>query len=654
MKLFEESLKKQAPGTLLDIKKCKGDATMAVPFWTWHNRQSEVLEILQNYVEEKDLLFVWDLLKNKIEQCTCLFSGKRVEIVPRLLPIELIPSFAEAKRRILLSATLTEDSILIRDLGIDSESISKPLSCEEVTYCGERLIIMPSLIDINLRREATIGWISKFASKHGNFGVVSIVPSNNHSNEWKRHDAIVTKVQNLQQNIEDFRGKVRQNNAKRVLVLVNEYDGVDLPDGTCRILCLDSLPSYKLLIDKYAQEVRPNSKLLRRQLAQRVEQGIGRGIRGSSDWCIVVIISTNLTNFLSKNVKRLYLSYAAQNKITIAEELTEHIKNEDDSILEIEKLMSQCLYREDAWKKYYKDRMTTVQRGEINKEYLKLAVLERKAEISYQKGHIAKAIETINELINMSDEADKGWFMQLIATYLYPTDKTKSMDMQLKAQTENTCLFRPDTGVSYSRCANTSNRVSRILDEINNHNAYNSLIVHVEDIMEQLTFNTPFKLFEKNVDRLGSLLGFATDTPEQKTGNGPDNLWGISGKNYWIIECKNEVSLDREGISKKEIGQMIDSIGWFRENYEEHNGTPIIIHPSNIVSKGANPTEDIWVIQEESLNNLKKQVIMFYNSLRSTSFDSLTTEIIKQKLRDSSLDNNNLKKYLCRAKKHNL
>ena len=100
------------------------DYFMAVPFWNWYDRRQEVLDVLRKYKENKELRFVWDLLKNKIEQCMCLFSGRRVEIAPRLLPIDLIPSFAQAKRRIFLSATLTEDAFLVRDLGIEPESVS--------------------------------------------------------------------------------------------------------------------------------------------------------------------------------------------------------------------------------------------------------------------------------------------------------------------------------------------------------------------------------------------------------------------------------------------------------------------------------------------------------------------------------------------------
>jgi len=354
LSIFKESLKRQGPGTYMDIINHGLDCIMAVPFGTWYERQGEVLNVLGRHKESQELIFVWDLLKDKIDQCMCIFSGKKLEIAPRLLPIDLVPSFTRADRRIFLSATLTEDAFLVRDLGVAPESVSNPLSTKDVKYSGERLILIPTLVDSNLKREKIISWLLKFASKHGSFGVVSIVPSFHHAKEWMQGGAKVTTVRDLHQNIDELKMKVKQKDAKEVLILVNEYDGVDLPDSICRILCLDSLPSYNLLIDRYAQEVRQDSRVIRRQQAQRVEQGIGRAIRGSSDWCIAVVIGNKLTDFLSEDAKRKFLSNEAQIQIKIGEELASEMKIEGGQLSVMENLINQCLNRDTGWKNYYK------------------------------------------------------------------------------------------------------------------------------------------------------------------------------------------------------------------------------------------------------------------------------------------------------------
>ncbi len=91
--------------------------------------------------------------------------------------------------------------------------------------------------------------------------------------------------------------RIKDGKANKVIVLLNAYDGIDLPDNTCRILCLDSLPNNRSLIEQYESEIRLESTIRRRMMAQRIEQGIGRGIRGTSDMCIVIIIGSDLAKY---------------------------------------------------------------------------------------------------------------------------------------------------------------------------------------------------------------------------------------------------------------------------------------------------------------------------------------------------------------------
>ena len=212
--LFEEALTRQASGTCSDISHGANYA-MAVPFWSWHEKQKEVLSILQQHKDDDELLFTWDLIKNGLARCVCVFSGDKLEIFPRLLPLELIPSFAEAGRRIFLSATLTEDAFLVRDLGIEPSSVSAPLSSGDVTYSGERLILMPMLVDTSLNRSKIITWVSQLAEKHGNFGVVSIVPSFPHSTDWANQGADVRNVRNLESGLSELKYKIKEKRVSR-------------------------------------------------------------------------------------------------------------------------------------------------------------------------------------------------------------------------------------------------------------------------------------------------------------------------------------------------------------------------------------------------------------------------------------------------------
>jgi len=648
--IFGKSLERQAEGTYLEILNHGIDTIMAVPFWNWSDKRKEVLGILQNNLDNLDILFVWDLLKNKINQCTCIFSGRRVEIVPRLLPLELIPSFDRVQRRIFLSATLTEDSFLVKDFGIDPDSVLNPITAEDVKYSGERLIIMPTLVNSDLKRIELVKWIVTLAEKHGNFGVVTIVPSFKLAEDWIKNNSKVTSVRDLHKDINIINSEIKNNNAKQVLTLVNEYDGVDLPGNTCRILCLDSLPSYKLLIDRYQQEIRFESKLIKRKLAQRVEQGIGRAIRGSNDWCIVVLIGNDVTDFLSEKSKRELLSEEAQLQINMCEELASELQSEKSGLDEIEKLINQCLKREEGWKNYYKSKMSKFEQKKLEKSFVDRSLLERNAEKHYQHGRVQKAVEEIQNLIKISDKSDLGWLLQLKATYLFSQNKTKSMDAQIKAHTENERLFRPEVGMDYSKITTSGNRASRIFDIIRNSESYNSLNVNLLTTLDGFNFNSSSETFELNLNELGRYLGFTTDRPEKKIGSGPDNLWQVDSNIFWVIECKNMVLEHRDTISKSEAGQISNSIAWFKNCYEHSKGISVMVHPGKSFAKDAYVSDPLWVLTEEGLEKIKENIMSFYKSFSETPIDSLNLSDVKEKLNEYSLDSNNLaKNYLTRV-----
>lgn len=637
--IFQESLMRQGAGTCMDIID-GAYSTMAVPFWIWYEKNKEVLSLLRNYKNIDEIKFSWDLIKNNITNLTCVFSGQGVQISPRLVPIDLLPSFTNAKRRIFLSATLNEDAFLVKDLNLETTSVVEPLTLKDVTWSGERMILIPTLLHPSLTRESIIEWLSRFSEKNGDFGIMSLVPSNKRALDWIAQGGKITAVRNLAQSIDELKKSIQSKTARNITILVNKYDGIDLPDSTCRVLCLDSMPSHISLIDKYTQEMRPDSFIIRRQMAQRLEQGIGRAIRGSSDWCIVIITGNDVTNFVSERTKREFLSNETKTQIEIAEQLTDQMKEEEGHKLKIiEDLVKQCINREEGWREYYRKTMDKVKLNPLNNDYLELSKLEREAELEYLDGQYKKASELIRKIIDNSNEEDVGWYFQLMATYLYPLSPTDSMDKQVKAFSKNNRLHMPEKGVVYKKLLNASiTREELILDWMRQQESHSSLIIKLSVILDSVSFTSQSDSFEDGIEKLGTLLGFASHRPEKTSRTGPDNMWHISGKQYWIISCKNMVKMDRNVIHKKESSQLNTDIAWFNENYADCKPIPILIHPANTLDSDAFLNEPSYAITKEKLDSLKKNVINFYNSFQTIQFDRLSTNIVTQKLAESNLD----------------
>jgi len=91
--LFQETLEFQGAGTFIDIKHGNKDAFSPVPYWSWKDKQPEVLSILGKNTNQLPIKFAWPLLKNALEHCHCIISGGILEISPYLPPLEKFGSF---------------------------------------------------------------------------------------------------------------------------------------------------------------------------------------------------------------------------------------------------------------------------------------------------------------------------------------------------------------------------------------------------------------------------------------------------------------------------------------------------------------------------------------------------------------------------------
>ena len=102
-----------------------------------------------------------------------------------------------------------------------------------------------------------------------------------------------------------------------------------------------------------------------------------------------------------------------------------------------------------------------------------------------------------------------------MATYQYPENQKKAMDIQLKAHAENIGLFRPKI-TSYSKITSSGNRASRIHEYIQKHDSHGSLQILIENILGKIKFDNKSETFEDGIEELGQLLGFVSDRPEKK------------------------------------------------------------------------------------------------------------------------------------------
>jgi replicative superfamily II helicase len=656
--LFTGSLTSQGIGTFAEIKNGNKDSQLPVPYWDWHDKHAEVVNILSEMVTEESkkekkggIWFVWPLLKDLIQSCRCVVSGGTLEIAPYLPPLEVFGSFYKAKNRMFMSATVTNDAFLIKGLRLSPEVITKPLVYKEERWSGEKMILIPSLIHESLDRGSIVHEFGKVRTNR-KFGVVALSPSFEMTADWGKYGSKVAKTETIGFLIEGL----RQKSYDYTIVIANRYDGIDLPDNMCRILIFDSMPYSENLIDRYEEECRTNSEITSTRMARTIEQGLGRSVRGEKDYCAIILVGSELVKFVRNQNSRRHLSTQTRLQIQIgldiADMAEQEIKSGKTPNEAFTGLLNQSLLRDEGWKDYYVEQMNQIAPEKISDQELNIFGLELEAEVAFQKGEYSRAVgalQTINDKY-IKDSNDRYWYLQEMARMANPSSKTESNRYQAAAYKGNRYLMKPLTGVEFTKLQVVSQkRVEAIAAWIKAFENFEQLMLAVESIIGRLQFGTKFETFEQAIKELGVALGFSSERPCKEWKEGPDNLWCLTDGDYLLIESKNEVDLDRAEINKDETGQMNNACAWFKKYYTGATATRIMIIPPNRVGSAAGFVEEVHIMRAKELRALHFNLRKFFNEFKPYALNNLSENKIQEYLDAHKLDIDSIKSIYCVA-----
>ena len=632
--LFADDLEMQGVGTYADICNGKRDALLQVPYWSWASREAEIAKILSKNASRESIKFAWPLLKDMLGQCQGIISGTAIEIEPYIAPLVAFGSYWKAGHRIFMSATVTDDAFLVKGLQLTPETITGPLSYPKERWSGEKMVLLPSLINDELDRERIVKGFGTPNPKR-RYGIVALVPSFNQTKDWEAYGSIIAKKETVSDNIDGL----KKGGFEKTLVLVNRYDGIDLPDDACRILIFDSKPYSESLIDLYQEFCRPNSEATLMRTIRTVEQGMGRSVRGEKDYSVVVVIGSDIVRLIREKESRAYLSsqMAAQIKLglEIAEMARKDIENGQKPTDAFNGLVRQCLSRDADWKAFYVEQMDKVRPTGANEELLRLYATELEAEKLFGDGDYGSASECIQKLLDSGGVSndDKGWYLQEMARYHYRSNRTESQRLQVAAHRANHFLLKPPSGVTVAKLTILSQgRVECIAKWVSAFGSYSDLDVSVSDILGRLVFGTKADKFEDALDELSRASGFAGERPDKEWKEGPDNLWALDATQYLLWECKNEVDINRAEINKGEAEQMNRSSAWFDKHYPGMAVKRIIVHPSNTVQSAAAFTHEVEAMRVTELHTFVKSAREFFKSFESLNFKDLSTAHIQKML----------------------
>lgn len=646
VRLFIEDLKNQSESKIMDIVSSNNPyGNMLIPFWGWQEKSSEVLRILsEERGNDSNLDFSMDLVKDILKYCRCYISAREIEIVPNGIPIHVIKSLKNANRRIYLSATLPDDSVFSTVLDVNLDKVGESITPERANDIGERLIVVPKLISEDIMDNEIRNEVVQLSKE---VNVVVLSPSRKNASVWSDFGGKLIDSGNMSDGIREI--KFSKNG---LYIILNKYDGIDLPNDACRVLVIDGLPNIVNMNDRYEKSVVNQSNRILQERIQKIEQGMGRGVRSSSDYCIVFLLGNELTDAIYSNKAYEMFSDATKAQYKLSQDICE----DAEGIADIIELVHKILDRDEEWVSLNKDIVSKVCYSKQIK-YNELLVNTHKAFNLVELGQYEKATEIMCKSANcIEDEILKGYYEQQRAEYLNLTDRSAAQQLLISAKAKNQYLLNPIEGMQQNKmlkkfCGQASLMI-QFIKQMNIERDRNSYILFVNDWLDKLVFEeNTHEEFEEAVKVILNLIGFVASRPEKETGVGPDDFCSITEKEFLIIECKNEVVTNT--ISKHDCNQLDGSFNWFSNCYPMGIGIPIMIHKSNIFEYDCSPRKEMRILTEQLLEKLKHNIKEFAVAF-SKRDNFLNHGCIEKLLKMYKLNGNTfLETYTCNYKKRN-
>ncbi len=617
--VLRESLHSECETKAIEIENGDPSSYMQIPYWVWQDKITEISRILVKNSSSDELKFIWPLIKEDLMLSHCVISASAIEISPHAIPIHMIPSISDSDRKIFMTATLVDDSILSSHFGVEEEYIKNPIVPDSAGDIGDRMILLPQVLNTDTTEDEIKEYCKQISL---NINVVVIVPSVYRATYWSDKSDLILNINNLYEGVE----KLKSGHIGLV-VLINRYDGIDLPGDACRLLVIDGFPDVRRQIDKVKQSVLMGSTKQVNQILQRIEQGMGRGVRSNDDHCVVFLVGRDLTSQLYSQGAIDKLSPGTKAQLKLSDQVAEQIQGK--SITEITDTINYCLYRNEDWVRASKGALASLKYDDVN-NLDNITIGIRQAYDLASKNNAHAATEIIENLVNLeTDKKLKGYLKQIFAEYVNLFDKSEAQKIQLSATADNRRVLKPIAGIQYHKIGGHvfDQAVSCSNYLVGKHQDPNRLIIEVNGILDDLKFKDgTSNIFEEAMKNIARYIGFESQRPEQEYKKGPDDLWNAGGLKYFVIECKNEAIATT--ISKDYCNQLNGSCTWFKNKYDAScSYVPIMVHPSTLFEYAASPDENIRIITKEKLEKFRSSVRAFIKSIAINNELSSPTKI---------------------------
>ncbi len=579
----------QREGAFNDIIDGRDNSVIEVPSWAWNQEYPVIQQSFASSISKQPPhTFVWPFLRDKLGVCHCFFSKFEVSITPIFPLVDQLLTFENCERRIYMSATIADNSEIVRTFGASKKAVETPITSKSLTGIGERMILVPGLT--KAKKEMNIEQHIKDLATHlatHKCGVVILSPSNTKAGNW-------TDIAKYPRNTEEVSkevAKMQEKDSYGPLVLANRYDGIDLSNSSCRFLVIDDLPQGTTNYDIFRMNALADSAVSS-LLASRLEQGLGRGSRGSGDYCVIILVGSKLVGWLGREQNLNFLTTSTRAQLEMGRSISQKVETPqslDDTIW-------QCLNRNSEWVKYHASELAEATNNvtPTSGVALRVALEERKAFKQQSNGDYNKALKTLEQVKNSQDlQSNKqyqAWLAAAAARVAYQRkDLKKGDELQGKAFYLNT-IYSPAKERHYSKIPDIPSTQSRnIFKLFQDHKTKEALIHAFQNDTSNLMPSASSNHYEEALCKLGKYLGFTASRPGKNDSDAPDVLWE-TGENFdFIIEAKNRKQEDTP-LHKKDHAQLLQSEHWYKDKYPNREVVRVSVLPKSVVDSKVTAT----------------------------------------------------------------
>ena len=576
-----------------------------VPYWGWKDVAGGIRDLLSKHSRGSEYEFQLPLVMDSFDAAHVFVRAADVMITPFIPPVQLLPTFAEAPHRVFMSATIADDSALIRTFDTDERAVRTPIAPASLAGVGERMILAPALTPVGAKQElAVTRKLCERVAKRG-VGVVILVPSEILAvKRWDKVAKLAVGDQ-VALAVDALNNPSRSDNGP--YVFPNRYDGVDLAKDACRLLVLDGLPQGASAYDEYRANALRGSSQIELSLAQRVEQGLGRGTRGAGDYCVVVLLGT-VQDWVSRRANSALMTPASRAQLELGLEMSKEVVDVDD----FEAAVNLCLERKPEWVKLHARELAERSEAEPSEraaadQAVADSVIERQYFARYSVGNYHAAKEVAEEAAGKHSENRlfRGWMLQLAARAAFYEENgkwTTAHDLQIEANAANNALFPPPGHQAPPLLNPLRSQAKRVAEVVEGYEQSSAYLAGLDRATLALTGSVPANVFEESIRALGEYLGFSSERLDVGGREGPDNIWRTDDAQVFVVSCKNEKAASAP-LHKKDLAQLFIDAKWVEANQPSLRQILVVAHPTATCDEHL-PTQGVYALTIDGLSAL--------------------------------------------------